>query len=159
MLSQQLRAHRAFQPTPTSNNVQNVSQKQKPSLLFTPGEASTYNLRTIYEIGLNGLEELINIQKSALEKQKWVQYRDTLFTEAILSKERHLLSKDENDSIDITVNELLLELGPYWLMRATHKVTEFLVRHYHVHIYNAEALIVSVLPYHETTTFVKVVCL
>ncbi len=39
------------------------------------------------------------------------------------------------------------------MLKATHKVLEFLIRRYHIHEHNTDSVIECILPYHETKYF------
>eukprot|EP00850_Spirogloea_muscicola_P019056 SM000182S03946 [mRNA] locus=s182:129601:144135:- [translate_table: standard] len=48
-------------------------------------------------------------------------------------------------------------LSAYLLLPAAHQTLEYLIRRYKVQVYNVDAMMACILPYHETNLFVKIV--
>uniref|UniRef100_A0A7S2WTP9 HEAT repeat-containing protein 1 n=1 Tax=Mucochytrium quahogii TaxID=96639 RepID=A0A7S2WTP9_9STRA len=150
-LSRQLAVARQLASTPST---QGQSGKIRSSLLFEKHEAADYDRTTIYHLGLNGLQELI--QSGAVELQV---FREPLFSQTVAAMDRHLETKEVSDQLDNMIDRLVLALSPYFLRRSCFKVLEYLVRHFQAHIHNVDALCKAALPYHDTNSFVKLIVL
>ncbi|XP_033736713.1 HEAT repeat-containing protein 1-like isoform X2 [Pecten maximus] len=125
--------------------------QRKKSLLFDPSEAASIDKETFYNLGINGLEELQTIDDSFQE------YESNLFAESSVSFERSVQSSEVNERLNEKISQFLLHLSPYCLLKPAHKALEWLIYRYHIHQYNVDQLVMCVLPYHESKTFVRVI--
>ncbi|CAH2104988.1 unnamed protein product [Euphydryas editha] len=123
--------------------------KKKVSLLFNPKEAALKDRDTFYEIGLSGLKELIALYEG------FRVFEDSLFSVSSKDFERAVQSKEVNQNLDQTIEKFLIQLSPYFLLQSSHKALEWLVNRYHIHEYNQEAIMMLILPYHETKIFIR----
>lgn len=123
--------------------------KKKASLLFDPKEAALKDRDTFYEIGLSGLKELIALYEG------FRVYEDSLFSVSSKDFERAVQSKEVNKNLDQTIEKFLIQLSPYFLLQSCHKALEWLVNRYSIHQYNQDAIMMLILPYHETKIFVR----
>ncbi|XP_067620823.1 HEAT repeat-containing protein 1 homolog [Eurosta solidaginis] len=124
--------------------------RTRPSVLFDRKEAGNKTRRTIYEIGLAGLQELTALNPL------FQKFEDTLFNETTIDLERSVEDKEVNKLLDSNINQFLHHLSPYFLLRSTLMCLEWLIRRFHIHEYNREALLALALPYHETNAFIVV---
>lgn len=127
------------------------SRHDVASLLFDPKDAATMDRSTFYALGCTGLEELLGIEPAFLE------FQNTLFSQASLTLERSVQSKEVNEKLDTEISLFLTRLTPYFLLKPAQKCTEWLVHRFHIHLYNTDSLLACVLPYHDTNVFVRVV--
>lgn len=74
--------------------------------------------------GCTGLEELLGIEPALLE------FQDTLFSQASLTLERSVQSKEVNEKLDAGISLFLTRLSPYFLLKPAHKCIEWLVHRY-----------------------------
>lgn len=123
---------------------------KKASLLFDSKEAADIDNETVFSIGLNGLEELKVIEPA------FSTFDNSLFCDTSKSLERALQSKDVNEKLDKHISKFLQYLSPYFLLKPAHKVLEWLIRRYQIHVYNVDNLVTCILPYHETNLFARV---
>ncbi|EKX47067.1 hypothetical protein GUITHDRAFT_50349, partial [Guillardia theta CCMP2712] len=123
----------------------------RPSFLFTSSEAADLDGDAIHSIGLSGLAELEK-QDPSLHK-----YEKLLFNRSPSTFHRENQSYDAMKSINQSIKSLLKALAPYFLLRPTHKILEFLIRCYQVHEHNLDDLLLCCLPYHTTPQFVRLV--
>ena len=123
---------------------------KKASLLFESKEAADIDNDTVFSIGLNGLEELKVIEPA------FSTFDNSLFGETSKSLERALQSKDVNEKLDKHISKFLQYLSPYFLLKPAHKVLEWLIRRYQIHVHNVDSLVTCILPYHETNLFSRV---
>ena len=66
-------------------------------------------------------------------------------------------TKEVNDSLDNSIESFLFRVSPYVLLRPAQKALEWLLFRFQIHIFNVDALLTALLPFHETTLFVRVV--
>ncbi|CEP08664.1 hypothetical protein [Parasitella parasitica] len=132
-------------------NVSEASRKSKASFLFSAREAADQDLETIYSIAKNGIMELVILD------EKFAAFEKTLFSEAMKSVDRILQTKEENDKLDTSINAFLSQLSPYFLLKPSGKVLEYLIRRFRIQDFNVESILKCILPYHETKSFVKMV--
>lgn len=154
MLAQQLSAHRANVVSRSSNALLlERGSKSQASLLFTPQEASEYDVRELYELALTGAEELRGVFPGAS------MLRQELLSAEMLALDRYALTQEEVSALDAKVDRQISALAEYFLHRGAQKVLEFMVRHLQIHLHNVDAILTAFLPFHETPLFRKVVCL
>ncbi|XP_041671630.1 HEAT repeat-containing protein 1 isoform X1 [Cheilinus undulatus] len=127
-----------------------LTRKEVASLLFDPKDAASMDRSTFYALGCTGLEELLGIEPAFLE------FQDTLFSQASLTLERSVQSKEVNEKLDTGISLFLTRLCPYFLLKPAHKCIEWLVHRFHIQLYNADSLLACALPYHDTNVFVRV---
>ncbi|XP_056631660.1 HEAT repeat-containing protein 1 homolog [Diorhabda sublineata] len=127
-----------------------IRDNKRPSLLFNPKEAATLSKETVYQIGLEGLEELIQ------KNEVFSQFKHTLFHETSKSFERSVQTAEINEKLNKSLRRMLLSMSPYFLFNCSHKVLEWLICRFSIHEYLRDDLLMSCLPYHESTMFVRV---
>ena len=99
-------------------------RKWPDSYLFTEREADQHDLDAIRALGLNGLMQLRSLEP------KLASYEDSLFSESTRSLDRTLLSKEQDEELNIILRGCLRLLGPYVLDPPTGKVLEWFVQRY-----------------------------
>lgn len=124
---------------------------KRASFLFDPKEAADFDAEAIYELGMAGLEELQQMDSV------FIRFQPILFSSNAIDMDRATLTKKENAEIDENIRVFLRYLSPYLMLKPAHKVLEWLVRKYRINDMNVEAVIECILPYHETTAFVRMV--
>ena len=127
-----------------------VTAKKRPSLLFDHEEAATIDIEVIYDLGRNGLEELIKIDNSL------TGYEENLFSENCMSYERSVQEKEQIKQLDETIARFLRLLSPYLMLRAAHKCLEWLIRVFRINSYNVDSIMECMLPYHDTILFARI---
>ncbi|RCI06452.1 HEAT repeat-containing protein 1 [Rhizopus stolonifer] len=132
-------------------SVSEASRKTRASFLFSAREAADQDLETIYSIAYNGIMELVILD------EKFAAFEKTLFSEKMKSVDRVLQTKEENEKLDASINSFLSQLSPYFLLKPSGKVLEYLIRRFRIQDFNVESIIRCILPYHETKSFVKMV--
>ncbi|XP_071799913.1 HEAT repeat-containing protein 1-like [Asterias amurensis] len=136
---------------PEAQAAAGVQTKQRKSLLFDPKEAAALDRETFYAVGINGLQELENIDPAFQE------FENTLFDETSKAMERSVQTKEVNDRLDRKIGKFLLQLSPYFLLKPAQKALEWLIYRFNIHQYNIDDLLRCVIPYHDTNIFVRVV--
>ncbi|KTW27407.1 hypothetical protein T552_02386 [Pneumocystis carinii B80] len=125
-------------------------EKKISSLLFDPVEAADQDLDSVFSIANNGFIELSNIEP------KFKRFSRTLFSEESKYIDRFTQTKSENDYLDSSIDAFLSILAPYFLLKPSIKVLEWLIRRFKIHKMNQNSLLLSILPYHMHPFFVKV---
>ncbi|XP_058450282.1 HEAT repeat-containing protein 1 homolog [Malaya genurostris] len=123
--------------------------RKKPSILFESGEAASKDREVIYDIGISGLEELVQLNPS------FAQFESTLFDKTTIDLQRAVESKDLNQKLDVNIRKFFFHLSPYVMLQPAHKCMEWLIRRFHIHEFNREDFVNLMLPYHETMIFVR----
>ena len=134
---------------PGQASMRQVVSKRRPSFLFSGKEAADIAIETIYELGTNGLEELISIDETFRE------FQDSLFHEGCKDFERTVQHKGALEAMDAKIASFLCRLSPYFLLRAAHKCLEWLIRAFRINSFNVDAVMECILPYHQTKLFVR----
>lgn len=75
----------------------------------------------ITSLGVNGLEELISLNAT------FEEFVDTLFAGTSVSTDRSILSQEENERLDATIQRFLLLCLPCFPLQAVHKSLEWLI--------------------------------
>jgi len=106
------------------NTVSAERQKQlySVSLLYTPGQASTQDLTTVYSIAVEGFRELVELDPT-LRK-----YERSLFSPSSISIDRFVQTKADNLELDRSIDDFLGLVGPRLLLKSAIKALEWLVR-------------------------------
>jgi len=125
--------------------------RTKASLLYSPSQAADVDLQTIFSLALTGLDDLVDMER------RFEPYKKTLFSSESLNLDRELQSRELNDKLNISIANFLQLLCSYVMHTPAHQTLEYLIRRYKIHIYNVDDLVISVLPYHETSIFVRIV--
>lgn len=120
------------------------------SFLYDFFEAKTIDSDTHFSVALNGLDNLILLDP-------YIEtYKNTIFHESSKQFDRGVKSNEVNEKINQVLEEFLFRVvSKYFQLSDTHKALEWLIYRYKVNEYNPDALIGSVLPYHETRLFVR----
>uniref|UniRef100_A0A8C1HHE0 HEAT repeat-containing protein 1 n=2 Tax=Cyprinus carpio TaxID=7962 RepID=A0A8C1HHE0_CYPCA len=144
-------AHQLKRLALPQNDSNLLSQRVVASVLFDPKDAASMDRSTFYALGCTGLEELMGIDPAFSE------FQETLFSQASLTLERSVQSKEVNKKLDKSISLFLTRLSPYFLLKPALKCIEWLIHRFHIQLYNQDSLIACVLPYHETKVFVRVI--
>ncbi|GMK56611.1 hypothetical protein CspeluHIS016_0304510 [Cutaneotrichosporon spelunceum] len=123
------------------------------SYLFPVAVAAEQDLDAVHALGLSGFEELLQLD-SGMEA-----FEDELFSDASRRTDRMMLSTDENAALDVTLERCLRRLGRWIGIMAGGKCIEWLVRRFRVHEMNAEALLQTFLPYHDSQNFARMLAI
>jgi hypothetical protein len=127
-----------------------LNDRKRVSFLYDPKEAANLDSESVFCLAMNGLEQLKTIDTETFES-----FELTLFNSSSISFERAIQTKEVNEKLNIEIRRFLIHLSPYFMLKSAHKVFEWLVYRYQIHQYNLNELFMCVLPYHETTYFVR----
>lgn len=135
----------------TPQSSQFIDSKKRDSILFTLKEAATKSRETIYEIGISGLLELIEVNPA------FEEFQATLFELTAKDVQRAVESKEVNALLDKNIKRFMFHLSPYFMIPASHKCLEWLIRRFNINLYNKDEFLMLILPYHQTNMFVRCV--
>ncbi|VDO35025.1 unnamed protein product [Haemonchus placei] len=121
-------------------------ERRHVSLLFAKKEAEVLDRETIYNIGCTGLRKLKQLDPEFLPS-------NDLFEESRQHFQRSLITTEENIALNEKIEKLLFQLSPYVQHFACQQVLEWLIFKYQIYAYNAESLILTFIPFHETNLF------
>nr|POE86486.1 u3 small nucleolar rna-associated protein 10 [Quercus suber] len=135
-----------------ANSIQQLDLKAQKvrhskSLLFDPKIASSQNFDTIFQICLEGFEELCALDA------RFLQYGRNLFSEQSKSEDRTQMTAKQNEELDNVLHRFLGLVCNRLLLKPAIKAVEWLVRRFRVHDYNTESLLMAFLPYHTSHIF------
>jgi U3 small nucleolar RNA-associated protein 10 len=133
----------------TPQSSQFIDAKRRDSILFTAKEAATKSRETIFEIGVSGLLELIELN-SIFE-----EFQSTLFEITAKDVQRAVETKEVNELLSKNIKRFMFQLSPYFMIPASHKCLEWLIRRFSINLYNREEFLMLILPYHQTNMFVR----
>ncbi|KAF6149893.1 hypothetical protein GIB67_008614 [Kingdonia uniflora] len=123
----------------------------RPSIIYDPKQAADTDIDTIFTVAQSGLD--------ALEQKdiRFGGYKKSLFSPKSKDSDRELMGIEENKRINESIASYLRLLSGELVLLSALKTLEYLIRRYKVHVYNVDELILCALPYHDTTTFVRIV--
>jgi U3 small nucleolar RNA-associated protein 10 len=133
----------------TPQSSQFIEVKKRDSILFTSKEAATKSRETIYEIGISGLSELIELNSV------FQDFQSTLFEVTAKDVQRAVEMKEVNELLNKNIKRFMFHLSPYFMIPASHKCLEWLIRRFSINLYNKEEFLMLILPYHQTNMFVR----
>ncbi|CAO4364121.1 unnamed protein product [Caenorhabditis nigoni] len=123
-------------------------EKRHVSLLFDRKEAGKLTNETAHRIGVAGLEQMKRI-----DPVFDTEIANDLFSDERVDFVRSMLEKEANESLNKQIEKLLLELSPYLQHFACQQVLEYLIHTYQIYSFNAETLLLTFLPFHETKVY------
>ena len=126
-----------------------IDSKWRPSFLFEGRQSGLVDRETVLALAKNGFEELKSLDPSFVEFQR-------LFKPFYLDRDRGMLTVEHNDKLTLLLDDLLRRLSPYFPLRPTQKLFEWLITIHKVNHYNLPALLECVFPYYNTNLFVRV---
>ena len=94
------------------------------SYLFPPKISATYDLDSIYALGLSGFEELLTLESGFSE------FEDDLFSESAKRTDRMSLNQEVNRELDVILGRCLRRLGKWVAVMAGGRCIEWLVRRF-----------------------------
>ena len=119
------------------------------SLIFDASVAAIQDFDTLYEICVEGYQELCR------QDARLSAFSRSLFGENCKTIERTGLTQDQNDDLDTIIERFLILLGPKLSLRPSTLALEWLIRRFRIHEYNTTCLMLTVLPYHTRDNFVR----
>ena len=136
------------------------------SLLFEPSVAANQSFDILYQICIEGFEELCALDT------RFTKFRKSIFSAQSRTEDRTQLTAAENEGLDLVLQGFLGLVGARLLLRPALKALEWLVRRFRygaspifdchadrisllcsIHVYNAEYTVLTFLPHHATPLF------
>lgn len=126
----------------------NLGVNKVASLVFESSEAACMDWNTIYQLASQAFSTLSETVPLL------AQHHALLFQEH-LKLDRGQLTPPANAALSASLEEVLLTLQPYLLQKECQHILEYLLRNFEVHAYDPVALVLTMLPFHDTVLFVK----
>jgi hypothetical protein len=101
-----------------------TARKYKASFLFRADVAAATDSATIHSMGVSGLEQLLRLEPRLKSASA------ALFQAHSFDRESH--NQQQLHTIQMQLNQCIRLLAPYFMIKPTHKVLEFLIRRYNV---------------------------
>lgn len=120
------------------------------SVIFAPKVAATQDYDYLYLVGREGFDELCDIDK------RFVKFGSTIFSDQSIQTDRDVEDQTAVAHLKSTLSAFMELLGPYYQLNPAVKALEWLIRRFYVNIHEPEALLMLVLPHHNTSIFLKV---
>ncbi|MCJ1284859.1 snoRNA-binding rRNA-processing protein utp10 [Xylographa opegraphella] len=117
------------------------------SLLFDQNVAASQDFDTIYQICIEGYQELCQMDK------RFINFARSIFSEQSKTQERSQMTDAQNKELDEVLESFLSLVGARLLLRPALKAVEWLVRRFRVHEHNILCLTLTFLPYHTMPIF------
>ncbi|XP_015792198.1 HEAT repeat-containing protein 1 [Tetranychus urticae] len=128
-----------------------VQVKSRASFLYDRKKAISIDRDTHFIFGWSGFINICKIDQS-------LTIFESLFNVTQKDLDRAMLSKEENENLNKMIKNFLYQVvSPYFLLKDTQYMLEWLIYRYSIHEFNLDDLIIAVLPYHETKLFPRVV--
>ncbi|KAK3678783.1 snoRNA-binding rRNA-processing protein utp10 [Recurvomyces mirabilis] len=121
--------------------------RHSKSLLFESRDAASQSFDTIYQICIEGFEELCMLDI------RFAGFGRNLFSEQSKNEDRTQMTAAENAELDKTAESFLGLISGRLLLKPAMKAVEWLVRRFRVQEYNTEAILLTFLPYHTSHIF------
>ncbi|KAI3404561.2 UTP10 [Candida oxycetoniae] len=131
-------------------NRQQRSKIHSRSLIFDPKVASTQDYEYIYEISLQGLQELCELDS------RFNKFKASLFSQNSVNFDRNVQTQDAITHLDQNIAAFFTLLGPFYSFTSALKAAEWLVRRFQANIHNSEHIILTALPYYQHSVFIKI---
>lgn len=126
------------------------SKVHSRSLIFEPKIAATQDFELLYEIGLEGLDQLVSLDR------RFDRFKSTLFSETSIKFDRNVSQQDTLQHLSENINQFLLLLCRYLNLSHTVKALEWLVRRFNINLYHGEMLLLTSLSYYKDPIFIKI---
>lgn len=136
------------QSNPDSSKLDSVARRD--SYIYSPTQAGKLSLDQLHQIGLDGLQQLIN------SDHEFQQFRHPLFGEAAKRTDRTLLDPEPAAQLKQTIEKFLYLLAPHILTKPSAYAIEWLVRRFRIHELDVPALLSIFMPYYTTPQFMAI---
>ncbi|MCJ1352938.1 MAG: snoRNA-binding rRNA-processing protein utp10 [Icmadophila ericetorum] len=149
MATSSLAAQLAKIAASSTNSLDLKAQKKahSHSLLFDSRHAATQDFDTIYQICVEGFQELCQIDG------RFLAFSRSIFSEQSKREDRTQMTEGQNKELDEVLESFLQLVGARLLLKPAMKAVEWLVRRFRVHEYNTTCLVLTFLPYHSIPLF------
>lgn len=126
------------------------------SLIFDPKVAAAQDLEYIYQLAIDRL----TVSSDLFHAKLWFdRFENTLFAQESVRFDRNVQTKESLEALNLQVEAFLEVLAPLYDDRNDKEMVlplaEWLVRRFHINIHNAEAVMLSLLPYHDDPIFLR----
>ncbi|KAE9965862.1 hypothetical protein BLS_000957 [Venturia inaequalis] len=119
------------------------------SLLFDAKVAVSQDFETLYQICVEGFQELCTLDR------RFEPFYANIFSEQSKTEEREQMTAEENKELSIVLEDFLGLIGTRLLLKPAQKAVEWVIRRFRVHEHSTDCLILTFLPYHSTPLFLS----
>ncbi|QDS77678.1 hypothetical protein FKW77_003509 [Venturia effusa] len=119
------------------------------SLLFEAKVAVSQDFETLYQICVEGFQELCTLDR------RFEPFFANIFSEQSKTEEREQMTAEENQELNTVLEDFLGLVGTRLLLKPAQKAVEWVIRRFRVHEYNTDCVILTFLPYHSTPLFLS----
>ncbi|KAI3653565.1 hypothetical protein MP228_001512 [Amoeboaphelidium protococcarum] len=139
-----------------AQSLNDISVKQRASLLFDQKKAATIDDQQILNLALEGLrdiQELVGID--GYSAYQWKELQTTLFAKSLLDVDVFILPPDQFSAIKTNLAQFMRLISSHLMHRAAVKCLEWLIRKFKVNEIMVDEYVSLFLPYHQTKLFLK----
>ncbi|KAI3640292.1 hypothetical protein MIR68_001170 [Amoeboaphelidium protococcarum] len=139
-----------------AQSLNDISVKQRASLLFDQKKAATIDDQQIFNLALEGLrdiQELVGIDGHS--QYQWKELQSTLFAKSLLDVDVFILPPDQFSALKTYVAQFMRLISSHLMHRAAVKCLEWLIRKFKVYEIMVDEYVSLFLPYHQTKLFLK----
>ena len=154
----------------SSNPLDLKAQKKahSQSLIFDSKKAASQGFEVIYQICLEGFQELCQLDP------RFTAFTRSIFSTQSQTQDRNHMTRAENDELNVVIDSFLCLVSARLLLKPAHQAVEWLVRrfrcvesskistprvrlltHSRVHEHNSINLVLAFLPYHSLPIFLS----
>ncbi|CAL4064974.1 unnamed protein product [Meganyctiphanes norvegica] len=125
-------------------------KKKRASILFDASKAEEYDRDVYFKIGQTGFSELLEVNKD------FGKFQEALFGKKTRDQQRAVETKEVNLQLDANIDGFLLLISPYLEKESSLKALEWLVHRFLINEMNADALLMCIFPYYESSLFIRI---
>ena len=140
-LSAQLAQIAAKSSNPLDLKAQKKAHSQ--SLIFDQKRAANQGFETIYQICLEGFQELCQLDP------RFTVFAKSIFSEQSQTQDRNQMTKSENNELDGVIDSFLYLVSAKLLLKPAHQAVEWLVRRFRFVEPFQDIVHVPLLTYHK----------
>ena len=107
-----------------SHDLKAQKKAHSQSLLFEPGIAATQDFDLVYEICLQGFEDLCRLDT------RFTQFASSIFSEQSKEEDRTQMTAAQNQQLDAVLEDFLNLVGGRLLLKPAVKAVEWLIRRF-----------------------------
>ncbi|KAI9355028.1 hypothetical protein DFJ73DRAFT_825808 [Zopfochytrium polystomum] len=138
-------------PAGAKSAAKKVGRLVTASILFAPDVAKDMDNEAFLAVGRNGLAGLMQVDS------KFESFKGNLFSDHLKNVDRNSLTSGENADLDKIIESFLARLSPLVQRPSASKALEWLIHRFKINLFNVNAVIECIIPYHDTPLFVTIV--
>ena len=120
------------------------------SVLFDQSTAAKLDNEAVFNIGVSGFKQILSIDPL------FVEYEEALFSRRTIQVQRVMLDRTQEKKLKKRIDDFLMLITPYLQLQSAKKCLEWLVRRFEINVFDQDALMRCILPFHETQMFASI---